>query len=36
MLQQQQQRPSTRIAKQNAFIVPKHGWPIYFKFGKFF
>lgn len=31
---QQQQRPSTRTAKQNAFIVPKPGWPPYFKFGK--
>ncbi|CAF0877767.1 unnamed protein product [Rotaria sordida] len=28
-----QQRPTTRLAKQNAFIVPKLGWPSYFKFG---
>jgi hypothetical protein len=33
MMQQQQQRPSTRISKQNAIVVPKAGWPIYFKFG---
>ncbi|CAF4741726.1 unnamed protein product, partial [Rotaria sp. Silwood1] len=26
-----QQRPTTRLAKQNAFIVPKLGWPIYYK-----
>ncbi|CAF2071437.1 unnamed protein product [Rotaria magnacalcarata] len=28
-----QQRPSTRLAKQNAFIVPKIGWPSFFKLG---
>ncbi|CAF3355598.1 unnamed protein product [Rotaria sp. Silwood1] len=28
-----QQRPTTRLAKQNAFIVPKLGWPIYYKLG---
>ncbi|CAF1213181.1 unnamed protein product [Adineta steineri] len=33
ILQQQQQRPSTRLAKQNAFIFTKVGWPNYFKFG---
>ena len=33
LYQQQQQRPSTRLAKQNAFIVPKFGWPSYFKHG---
>ena len=33
-LQQQQQRPTTRIAKQNAFITSKLGWPVYHKFGK--
>jgi hypothetical protein len=33
-LQQQQHRPSTRIAKQNAFIAAKAAWPVYFKFGK--
>ncbi|UJR25005.1 hypothetical protein I4U23_006366 [Adineta vaga] len=33
ILQQQQQRPTTRIAKQNAFIVSKLGWPVYHKFG---
>jgi hypothetical protein len=36
MLQQQQQRPSTRTAKQNAFVATKLGWPPYFKFGNFF
>ncbi|CAF1032501.1 unnamed protein product [Adineta ricciae] len=33
ILQQQQQRPTTRIAKQNAFITSKLGWPVYHKFG---
>ena len=33
---QQQQRPSTRLAKQNAFITRKPGWPNYFKFGNDF